>query len=136
MDEPTGLDFKFKNSTGNWLAIEATANGSTLRVGVWGKDPGWEVEIDGPVISNVQRADTKVVYQRTHDLPPGQQRAIESAQDGFTSSIHIRVLDKDGSELRNKTFTSNYMPSRNVIQVGVPKDQPTGDTEERPQTGN
>ncbi len=136
VDEPTGLDFKFRNTTSGWLALEAGANGETLRVSVWGKDPGWDVSIDDPVISNVQRADPKVVYQRTHDLPPGAQRPIEDAQDGFTASIRIRVRDGDGKLIRDKTFTSNYLPSRNVVQVGVPQGQPTGDTEERPLTGN
>src|SRR5205823_379362 len=73
VDDQSGLDFKFTNTTGNWMAIEAVADGSYARIAVYGKDPGWDVVIDPPVITNERKADPKPVLEKTHDLPPGQE---------------------------------------------------------------
>ncbi len=81
--------------------------------------------ITGGSITNERKADPKPVLEKTHDLPPGQEVVVEHAVDGFDATIHIRVTDKaTGKVIRDKDFKSSYQPSRNVTQVGVPKDEP------------
>lgn len=128
------LDFRFENTTGGWLAIETVADGATARVAIYGKDPGWEVIIDEPEISNERKADPTPVYEKTHDLPPGQRRQLESAVDGFDAAIRRRVVEP-GGKVRDVTFRSSYQPSRNVIQVGVPPNERL-DTPYTPPSGN
>jgi vancomycin resistance protein YoaR len=125
VDDQSGLDFKFQNATGAWLAIEAVADGDWVRIALYGRDPGWTVTIDPPVITNARPADPKPVLEKTHDLPPGEQLPIEHAVDGFDAANHIRVTDKSGALLRDVTFRSSYVPSQNVVQVGVPASEPT-----------
>jgi vancomycin resistance protein YoaR len=137
VDDQAGLDFKFVNSTPNWLAIEAVADGEYVRIAIYGQDPGWTVQIDAPVITNVKPHDPKPVYEKTHDLPPGQQLMIEHGVDGFDAAIHRTVVDKDGKVViwnsptgpvpMDTTFTSHYVPAQDRYQVGVPKDQPADD---------
>ncbi len=122
--DDSGVDFQFRNTTGGWLAIEAVAGGGSARVAIYGKDPGWRVEIDEPRIYNQRPADSTPVYEKTYDLPPGEQRQTDSARAGFDADIRIRVYDRDGALIRDKTFTSSYQSTRVVIKVGVPRGTP------------
>jgi vancomycin resistance protein YoaR len=119
-----GLDFQFVNNTGGWLAIETVANGEYARIALYGKDLGWQVIIDEPVITNVRKADPMPVIEKTHTLPPGQEVRVETATDGFDSAIRRRVLDGNGKMLLDTVFKSSYLPSRNVTMLGVPPNEP------------
>lgn len=143
VDDAAGLDFKFANNSGGWLAIEAVAAEGILTVSLFGTDPGWEVRIDEPAISNVRPADPKPIYDKTHDLPPGETRYIEHAADGFDVALRRRVVDGAGNLVvytapsgqryeMDTTFTSSYFPARDRYQVGVPAAVPEGETEEKP----
>ena len=124
VDDQSGLDFRFRNTTGGWLAIEAVADGAWVNIAIKGVDPGWQVQNDEPVITNIKPSDPAPQTEKTHDLPPGQTLTVESAVDGFDAANRTRVLDKTGAVIRDKTFTSNYAPSQTVIQVGVPANEP------------
>jgi len=124
VDSASGLDFRFRNTTGGWLAIEAVADGAELRIALYGVDPGWDVAVSDPTITNQQAADPTPTIEKTHDLAPGARVAVEHAVDGFDAANHVRVTDISGNLVREATFTSNYYPSRNVTQVGVPAGAP------------
>ncbi|HET8629355.1 MAG TPA: VanW family protein [Thermomicrobiales bacterium] len=125
VDSESKVDFKFQNNTGNWLLVEALTQDGFVNIAVYGKNPGWKIQIDQPVIKDVKPADPKPVYEKTHDLPPGQQIQIEAAAGGFTAINHIVVTGADGKVIRDKSFMSNYVPAQNVFQVGVPASEPT-----------
>lgn len=124
VDSEAKVDLKVKNTSGGWLAIEAVADGSDVRIAVYGKDPGWKVQIDGPVITNERKADPKPKIEKTHDLPPGKTVVVEHAVDGFDAAIRRRVTDSTGKLLLDTTFKSSYAPSSNVTQLGVPANEP------------
>lgn len=123
VDDQSGLDFRFRNTTGGWLAIEAVADGGAVRIAVYGRDPGWTVEVADPVIGNPRPTDPAPVREKTHDLPPGAELAVEHAVDGFDAANRVRVTDRAGVLVREATFLSTYYPSRNVVQVGVPTEE-------------
>ena len=75
------------------------------------------------MISNPRPADPAPVREKTHDLPPGEELAVEHAVDGFDAVNRVRVADRAGVLVREATFLSTYYPSRNVVQVGVPTDE-------------
>lgn len=118
VDTDYGLDFKFKNTTDDWLAVVAYADGSWVTFELWGTDPGWEVSVDDPVVTNVVKANTEMQYQESSQVPPGQQLHVERAQDGFDVAIH-RQVTKDGEVIDDLTLRSHYRPSANVTLVGV-----------------
>jgi vancomycin resistance protein YoaR len=118
VDSDYGLDFQFKNTTDNWLAIVATANGSALRFELWGTNPGWTVDVDDPAISNRVKANTEMQYEESDQLPKGQTVFVEHAEDGFDVGIHRRV-SKDGQVLDDVNLRSHYVPSNNVTLVGT-----------------
>jgi vancomycin resistance protein YoaR len=119
VDDQSKVDLKFRNTTGNWLAVEAVAKNGKVYIALHGQNPGWQVQIDPPVITNERKADPTMVYEKTHDLPAGQSIQVESAVDGFDAANHIVVRDGAGNVLRDVTFRSTYVPARNVTQVGV-----------------
>lgn len=124
VDDQAGLDFRFQNTTGGWLAVEATADGDWVTIALRGADPGWTVTNDQPVISNIRPADPTVTYEKTHDLPVGQTVTIETAEDGFDALQHTVVTDKTGKVLRDKSFKSSYAPAQALVQTGVPANEP------------
>ena len=124
VDDQSGLDFRFQNTTGGWLAVEATTDSTWVTIILRGVDPGWTVANDQPVISNPKPADQVVIYEKTHDLPPGERLLIETRQDGFDALHRTVVTDKDGKVLRDKSFKSRYAPSQEQWQVGVPANEP------------
>lgn len=118
VDPDYGLDSTWTNTTGNWVAINAVADGEWMTVEVWGTATGWTVQADEPVIENVVKADPTMVRQYSPDIPPGQSVVVERAQDGFTATIHRTVTDASGQQLDDLWMTSYYIPARNVTLVG------------------
>ncbi|MFN8513355.1 MAG: VanW family protein [Thermomicrobiales bacterium] len=131
VDDQSGLDFKFENTTGGWLGIEAvTTEDGILQISLYGKDPGWNVVIDDPIITNIRVPDPKPAYDKTHDLVPGAKLLIEHAAEGFDASIRRRVYDKNGAPVlydgapMDLTLRSSYLASRDRYQIGVPENEP------------
>jgi vancomycin resistance protein YoaR len=118
VDDAYGLDFKFMNTTNDWLAVKSWTDGTNVHFELWGTNPGWEITIDQPVISNHQPASSAMVYEETDQLPAGQTVFVEHAEDGFNAMIR-RVVRKDGNVIDERDFVSTYAPARNVTLVGT-----------------
>lgn len=118
VDTDVGLDFKFKNTTPNWLAILASADGSKVRVELKGTATGWTVDVDDPVVTNRVNADTKMIKRETNQLPAGSSVLVEHAEDGFDVAIRRVVSDGKGV-VDDVTLRSHYAPSANVTLVGT-----------------
>ena len=130
VDDQSGLDFQFANTTGGWLGIEVTVNDGVLQIALYGKDPGWKISIDEPIITNIRVPNPKPAYDKTHDLRPGTTLMIEHAVEGFDATIRRRVFDRNGNPVifegkpMDLQLRSSYLASRDRYQVGVPKTEP------------
>ena len=118
MDTDVGLDFKFKNTTPNWLAIVASADGSAVRVELKGTKTGWTVNVDDPVVTSRVSTSTEMVKRETDQLPAGSNVLVEHAEDEFDVAIR-RVVSDSGKVLDDVTLKSHYAPSANVILLGT-----------------
>lgn len=120
VDEETGqaLDFKFRNTTGNWIAITIDADGTNVVVKILGTNPKWTIEVDQPVITDVTQPNPGTSYEDSPELPAGQELQVESAAPGFTASIH-RFVTLNGETISDDTFTGTYAPSENTILRGT-----------------
>jgi vancomycin resistance protein YoaR len=118
VDDVYGLDFTFRNTTGNWMALETSYDGQNIYMTLRGVDPGWEVRTDGPHVTNVKKADPTPVTREDPTLPKGQRLQVESARDGMDVSITRTVLS-GGQVIDQETFNSHYEPSQNVTLVGT-----------------
>ncbi len=116
VDEATGLDFKWVNTSGTAVLIEAVADGEDFTIRFYGTQPPWSVQVDVPKTENVEKADDKIVYQASETIPDGHTRQIERAHDGFDVTV-TRQITENG-ETRSEEFSTSYGPSRNVVLVG------------------
>jgi vancomycin resistance protein YoaR len=114
-----GLDFKFENTTDDWIAIVAIADGNANRFEIWGTDPGWEIETEGPHISNRVSASSETVYEETDLMPAGSTTQVETAHDGFDVEIIRTVFDSSGDEIDHVNLRSTYRPASNRVLVGT-----------------
>jgi vancomycin resistance protein YoaR len=116
---PPEKDFRFKNTTGNWLLIRATGDGKTLTFKLYGVDPGWNVKVSQPVITNIVKTDPTPITEDSDKLPKGKKVMVEHAQDGFNSSISRTVTDSEGKVIDSWTARSRYVPARDRYLVGT-----------------
>jgi vancomycin resistance protein YoaR len=112
------LDLRFKNTTGYWMAVVMIPDGAMVYARILGTDPGWDVVVPEPTISNEITADTTMRYTESPEFPLGQEMIVESAQDGFDVRIDRKVLD--GSEVvLEDSFSSSFAPARNTTMRGT-----------------
>ncbi len=119
VEEDWALDLKFTNTTGNWIAVVVVADGQNVTAAIRGTDPGWTVQVFDPVITDVVPPDTRTYYTESPELPRGQEMQVETAQEGFTATVHRVVTDRDGNVIDDFVMTSTYAPSRNTILRGT-----------------
>jgi vancomycin resistance protein YoaR len=118
VDTDAGLDLKFKNTTNDWIAIESSSDGTNVNFSIWGTDPGWNVKVDDPVVTNVVKANTEMQYEQSDQLAAGTSVLVEHAEDGFDVTVHRQVL-KDDKVIDDLNLKSHYLPSGNVTLQGT-----------------
>ena len=122
VDDPV-LDFKFVNNTDDYLLVQSVVENNTLEFRLYGKKPKWRVEIDGPFITDIVKADPAMVREVEPSWPVGKEVWVESATDGMKVSVVRRVIQ--GSDVRTLNLKSDYRASRNVVLVGGLQPPPT-----------
>ena len=124
VDDPW-VDFKFRNTTGNWIWIESKYDDDTITFTIHGIDPGWNVVSSEPEITEVIKASHEEVIREDPEMPAGKTLLIEHAEDGFEMTATRQVIDKHGNVLATYKFVNRYLPSRNVWLVGTKGATPT-----------
>jgi vancomycin resistance protein YoaR len=121
VDDDPGLtlDLKFRNTTDNWIAVVVKADGQNVSTEIRGTNPGWQVKVDDSVVSNVVQPDPEPIYTDSPEIPAGEERQVETAQQGFDATVRRQVLDKDGALVDEYTYTSTYVPALNRFLRGV-----------------
>ena len=112
------LDMRFRNTTGNWIAVTMVPDGAMVYARIVGTDPGWNIVVPDPEISNEVKAPTEMRYTESSELPVGVERVVEQAQDGFDATILRSVYDGDELILQDSVF-STFAPSQNTIMRGT-----------------
>lgn len=113
------LDMKFRNTTGDWIAVIVVADGQNLWAKIVGVDPGWNVEVTDPIISDRLTPDSEMVYVDSPELPEGQEMVVEHAADGFKVSLTRTVLNANGEIIDAVTLESEFSPSLNRTLRGT-----------------
>jgi vancomycin resistance protein YoaR len=116
VDEPSGLDLKWTNTSSTAVMIEASADGQNFTVRLIGTAPNWRVEVDPPIITNVKTAPQEPVYEASDTIPDGSLLRIEHASDGFDAKIVRRVYV--GDEVKTYEYDEEYGVAKNVTLVG------------------
>ena len=110
-------DVKFLNDTGNNILIQSRIEGNKLYFDFWGKKDGRNAQTSKPVIYNIVRPAAKKIIETT-DLKPGAVKCTERAHNGADAYFNYTVNYPNG-EIKEKRFTSHYVPWQEVCLVGV-----------------
>ena len=99
VDEDSGLDFKFANTTQNYLLVQSWIDASyNVNFALYGTPPPWTVKIESiPMMDRVE-PETGTLIQEEPTLPKGQRLAVEGAQAEFTSTVVRHVIPTEGDE--------------------------------------
>jgi vancomycin resistance protein YoaR len=112
------VDLKFRNTTEHWIAVVMIPDGAMVYARIVGTDPGWEITVPTPTIENEVKAPTDMLYTESPELPLGQERVVEVAQDGFDVRIDRTVRD-GGEVILQDSIVSSFNPSRNTTLRGT-----------------
>jgi vancomycin resistance protein YoaR len=118
VDSDAGVDFKWTNTTANYVLIQADTDADHIYFGLYGKKPNWQVQVDDAVITNRVPPDPKPIAQEEPTLPWGRTLLVESARDGFDAEVVRHVIPADGSKPRELVLKSTYQPAHTVTLVG------------------
>ena len=118
VEKDYSLDFKFTNSTGNWIAVVTEADGENLSAKILGTNPGWTIDVSDPVISDIQTPSEEMNYEDSPELAAGQELQVEHAAQGFTSTF-VRTVKDGETVISEDTFTGTYAPSNNTTLRGT-----------------
>lgn len=111
------VDFQFKNDTGHHILIQAYTSGLTLYVDLYGTSDGRTVSLTQPIVTN-QTPPPPELRQDDPTLPKGTVKQVDWSAWGATVSFK-RTVTKNGQELLNETWKSNYKPWQAVYLVGT-----------------
>jgi vancomycin resistance protein YoaR len=118
VDSDSGLDFKWTNTTSNYILIQSDTDDSNIYFGLYGKKPPWSVKVDDAVITNRTPPDPRPIAQPEPSLAWGRNLVVETARDGFDAEVVRHVIPNDGSKQRDLDLKSDYQPARTVTLVG------------------
>ena len=119
VDSDSGIDFKWTNTTKDYVLIQSDTDNENIYFGLYGKKPNWKVQVDDAVISNRTPPDTKPLAQAEPTMPWGRTVLVETARDGFDAEVVRHVLPNDGGDPRKLDLKSTYQPARTVTLVGT-----------------
>ncbi len=111
------VDFQFKNDTPNYILIQTQNYGTSLTIDLYGTSDGRIADVSKPVISSTTPAPPEL-RQDDPTLPKGTVKQVDWAAAGANVSFK-RVVRRNGQELINESFRSNYRPWQAVYLVGT-----------------
>jgi vancomycin resistance protein YoaR len=112
------VDFRFLNDTGHFLLVKPEVDTTAGRVTfyLYGTKPDRTVEMDDPVITNVQKPPSPL-YEEDPTLPEGRIVQVDWAKDGQDVVVKRRITNGDGT-VEEQKFTSRYRPWQAVFNYG------------------
>lgn len=112
-------DLKFINDTQNYILIQTKIEGNDLYFYFWGAKDGRTVEKTDPTIYNIVKPGPAKLVE-TLDLAPGKKKCTEKAHNGADAFFDYKVAYANG-DIKEKRFSSHYIPWREVCLIGVEK---------------
>jgi vancomycin resistance protein YoaR len=111
------VDFKFKNDTGHHILIQTQVVGMKLTINIYGTSDGRITTMTKPVILS-QTPPLPEIRQDDPTLPRGVVKQVDFAAWG-ANVVFTRKVIRNGQEIQNNTFRSNYRPWQAIYLVGT-----------------
>lgn len=127
-------DFKFKNSYGSHILIQAKVVGTKISFELYGTKDSRVVEISEPEVFDYTDPGPPVTIE-TETMAPGERKQIEKAHQGASAKFRYKVA-KDGNVLQEKEFFSKYIPWPEKWLVGKGVPETTANCQDSAQNGD
>jgi len=116
-------DVKFLNDTGNYILIQVRTAGNDLYFDFWGVKDSRQITVGDPTIYNIVKPSSTKIVEST-DIPVGTKKCTEHAHNGADAWFDYKVVYNPGTaqeDIKQKRFTSHYVPWQEVCLLGVKK---------------
>lgn len=113
------VDLKFKNDTNNYILVQSFLDPveQSLVFTLFGKKDGRISVVSNPVILS-QTPAPPPVNQDDPTLPKGTVKQVDFAAPGARVKF-TRIVSKNGKEIINETYSTNYTPWKAVYLIGT-----------------
>ncbi len=112
-------DFRFINDMPTYILIQQKISGDIISFEFWGTKDGRQVENTKPTIYNIVKPEPAKIIETT-SLKPGEKKCTEKAHNGADAYFDYKVTYLNG-EIKEKRFSSHYVPWQEVCLLGVEK---------------
>jgi vancomycin resistance protein YoaR len=112
-------DYRFINDMPTYILIQTKFSGDNLSFEFWGTKDGRQAENTKPTIYNIVKPEPAKIIE-TIDLKPGEKKCTEHAHNGADAYFDYKVTYLNG-EVKEKRFSSHYVPWQEVCLLGVDK---------------
>ncbi|KAA0918699.1 VanW family protein [Dietzia sp. ANT_WB102] len=109
-DATASADVGFRNAQGTGLVIDASGNGNSVTVRLWGTRE-YTVTVSSAPRTDIRRAQTRVVTSADCTPDPGE--------DGYTARV-TRTVQRGGETVSTDTVSSSYAPRDRIECRAVP----------------
>lgn len=111
------LDLRWENPLDSWMLIQVIVDGDWVSAHLYGKDPGWTVEVFPSRVSDPKPIPAPVEKVNVN-LAPGERRMVQGSSPGYTVWVRRTVTDADGTVISDGDFVSDYMSQPEAWEVG------------------
>jgi vancomycin resistance protein YoaR len=119
-------DFRFVNDQPTYILIQTKMSGDILSFEFWGTRDGRVATSTKSTIYNIVKPEPPKIIE-TLDLKPGVKKCTEHAHNGADAYFDYKVTYVDGT-VKEKRFSSHYVPWQEVCLLGVKELTPPPDT--------
>lgn len=99
----SGLDFRFKNTSGGYIYIRTITNNGKLTIEIYGEKKDFEVVLTSKTISSISPKVERILDK---SLEAGTEKVISNGANGYISEAYIKVT-KNGKVVREERLSKD-----------------------------
>lgn len=114
------IDFRFKNTSGYAILIEAKTTGNKVVVTIWGREP--EVKTTARIRTKIIEVINPDGVEQVTDnsLKAGEIEIIREAKPGYKVEVYRDTIDMSGNIIKTELISiDTYLPQKKKIKVGT-----------------
>lgn len=112
------IDFKFKNSSGYAILVEAKTMGEQIITTVWGRAPQQKhtVKIRTKILEKIEAEGIEAIIDPS--LKPGETITIQEAKPGYKVEVYRDIIDASGKVIKTeKISVDRYQPQKRKVKI-------------------
>lgn len=113
-------DLQFLNSSTSPVQINATVEGSTLKVELFANEKTKEVLVQ----TSNEEISPRIINRYSEDLSPGQQQLVQEGENGVRVVV-TRIISENGSTIEEQISRDYYAPTNRIVMISARQSEET-----------